>query len=159
MRYGDDVHIYLPSLIAPPPKTSTSNEPEKCRTDTDENTGRTDATGAPLKEIISVDYDFKNKKLRKLSTYDAASSATLLRQEKLKVSIRQHAGNIVVTFSGYENNPWVISRKDIDLSSTPINVPISESQVNYKTVQMLIPFGRIAIMEGNLFHGGSEHKG
>jgi len=135
----------------PPPRTSTSNEPEKCRTDTDEDTGRTNVGGTPLKEIISIDFDVlgRNKKLRKLSTYDAASSATLLRQEKLKVSIRQHAGNIVVTFSGYENNPWVISRKDIDLTSTPVGVPISESQVNYKTVQMLIPFGRIAIMGGN----------
>lgn len=138
-----------PSQDEEPEKTNNSKDVEKCVTESD-NVGRSDSEGSSfLKEIITVENDIKNKVLRKLSTYDGASSATLLGQDKLKIAVRQHAGNIVVIFSGYEDKPWVISRKDIDLTSTPVNVPVSESQISYKTVQMLIPFGRIALMGGN----------
>jgi len=140
----------------PPAKTNSSDEITKCRTEEGASAGqgsRDSSSETPLKEVVTASVG-KNQTIRKLSTYDGASSATLLnRNEKLRLMIRQHGGNIVVTFSGLENQPWVISRKDIDESATPISqevdIPISESQVVYKTVQMLIPFGQIAIMGGN----------
>lgn len=106
-----------------------------------------------FKEVITVQFDDQFPVLRKLSTY-AISSKTLLDRESLKISIRQHSGNIVVTFSGHEDTPWVITRTDIDLEKTPLstpkeNKPLSESQVVYKTKKMLIPFGQIALMGGN----------
>jgi hypothetical protein len=147
----------------PPARETDSDEVQPCRTGADETQSSRDVDlGGQLKEVTVAKLAL-SPVLRKLSTYDAASSATLLGMEKLKVTVRQHAGHIVVTFAGFENNPWVISRKDIDPAKTPISielpdadggttsydVPVNESQVSYKTVQMLIPFAQIAIMGGN----------
>jgi len=141
---------------SPPAKTKDSGNTPICDTSGGESSGgsRGDSSPSPLKEVTVAKLG-KDKVIRKLSTYDGASSSSLLRQDKLKINIRQHSGNIVVTFSGQEDRPWVISRKDIDPSSTPITnegqapVPVSESQIKYKMVQMLIPFAQIAIMGGN----------
>lgn len=143
---------------SPPAEDKNDGGVPQCSTIGGETRGgrsRTDNPSiTPLKEVTIATLG-KEKIIRKLSTYDAESSYSLLNQDKLRVNIRQHGGNIVVVFSGKEDRPWVISRKDIDPSLTPITeenqapIPISDSQVQYKTVQMLIPFSQIAIMGGN----------
>jgi hypothetical protein len=56
------------------------------------------------KEIVS----------RRLSTYDV-SSRELMQQDYLTVTVRNHNGKMIVTFSGHEENPWVIDRYDYDI--------------------------------------------
>ena len=143
----------------PPARSNSSDEIPKCSTN-EQSGGSRQALDesaffepTPLKEVITASVG-KNPTLRKLSTYEGASSLTLLKKnEKLRIMVRQHGGNIVITFSGFESQPWIVSRKDIDESATPISqgidIPISESQVVYKAVSMLIPFGQIALMGGN----------
>lgn len=142
--------------VTSPAPSNNSEEVEECRTESSSG-------GDPVSDVnnqnplteVTIAQLGTEPTLRKLSTYDGASSANLLKQEKLRVTVRQHAGNLVITFSGFEDSPWVISRKDIDISKTPITVaesspiPVNESQVSYKTVQMLIPFSQVAIMGGN----------
>jgi len=151
--------IYESSSITQeePKKNNNSSEVFPCSTDSESDSGqgaRTDQNNSPLKEIVIASVG-KEPILRKLSTYEGVNSLSLIKQEKLKISIRQHSGNIVVVFSEHENNPWVISRKDIDPATTPITTedgplnPVGESNVVYKTIQMLIPFGQIALMGGN----------
>lgn len=57
---------------------------------------------------------------RKLSTFDIPCN-TLLTKEELRVTVRNYMGRIVVTFSGYENHPWIIERED------PITIGTSSS--------------------------------
>tara|TARA_B100001778_G_scaffold334404_1_gene345626 strand:+ start:24979 stop:28476 length:3498 start_codon:yes stop_codon:yes gene_type:complete len=90
--------------------------------------------------------------LRRLATYRGANSKRLLEQENLRVTVRQHLGRIVVTFSGYEDNPWIIERSDLtprpDLDSA--EDAQSESDFISERVPMIIPNGRVALMGGNI---------
>jgi len=130
---------------SPPPAKSTSSDIKKCSDDT----GSGGDVQYSLREVTVVEYP-KYPILRKLSTYDSASSLTLLKQDKLRITVRQHGGDIVITFSNHENNPWVISRKDLSANALPAGQPITESQVSYDSVRMLISPSQIALMGGNL---------
>ena len=96
----------------------------------------------------------KNKMLRRLNTFEAAHSSTLMQQERLKVNIRQHDDKIIITFSQYEKNPWIISRKDIASSSVSSpSKPSTENDITYESVRMIIPSAPIAIMGGGIKSG------
>lgn len=90
--------------------------------------------------------------LRRLSTYRGASCKNLLNQRSLRVTVRQHLGRIIVTFSGHEDNPWIIERADLtprpELDSA--DDAQSESDFTSERVPMIIPQGRIALMGGNV---------
>ena len=135
------------SSDSPPPSPCASDSADTNPSESSDNNGN---DSGRMTEVSVIEVP-KKVYLRRLSTYEAASSATLLTKDKLKISVRQHAGNIVVTFSGYENSPWVISRKDIDPNSSPKpGVPITESQISYQPIRMVIPNKQIALMGGNI---------
>lgn len=95
-----------------------------------------------------------NPVLRKLSTYQWERSDTLMNQESLRITVRQHLGRIIITFSGHEDQPWIISRSD--LIPTPggqdpesSDEEDTEVEMQFRSVPMLIPAGKIAVMGGN----------
>jgi hypothetical protein len=143
------------------PKTSSSSsESQSCVNEESSNNQSkiSDSKGEDdqrLSEVSIIEIP-KKEYLRRLGTYDIVNSLTLLQQKKLKISVRQHGPNIVVVFSGYENHPWVISRKDIDPnSSASPGTPVTESQISYKPMRMIIPASQIALMGGNIKCGFS----
>jgi len=92
------------------------------------------------------------KKLRRLSTYRAATGRTLFRDRTLRVQVRQHLGKIIVTFSGQEDNPWIIERSDLE--PRPSNeegcTPSTIQDFATTKVPMVIAPAPIAIMGGNI---------
>jgi len=92
-----------------------------------------------------------SKKLRRLSTYRGATGRSLMEQENLRVTVRQHLGRLVVTFSGYEDNPWVISRADLTPreDNEKDEEPKTEEDFLQERVPMVIAPAPIAIMGGN----------
>jgi len=133
----------------PPAPSRDASSPRDCAESTDQAKPGASTDNGRLGEFLVVENP-EDLVLRKLGTYDGASSLTLLKQDKLRVSIRQHGGNMIVTFSGHEDNPWVVSRKDLDPNSTPSGQPVTESQVAYNVIRMQIPEAQIAIMGGNI---------
>tara|TARA_B100000614_G_scaffold262909_1_gene300829 strand:+ start:311794 stop:315429 length:3636 start_codon:yes stop_codon:yes gene_type:complete len=87
--------------------------------------------------------------LRRLSTYTLVSSKQLMDQERLRVTVRQHLGKIIVMFSGYEDNPWVISRFDLTEVPEPGEDPEGDAEPRPEQIPMIIPASQIAVMGGN----------
>lgn len=81
------------------------------------------------------------KKCRVLSVYNELSTNALFSSENIVISVRNQLGRIIITFSGHENNPWVISRQD--------NNP---SAYNFSKVLMpvIVPAGKVRIHGGNI---------
>lgn len=77
-------------------------------------------------------------KCRSISEYKQVRSESLLSQEDLQVSVRNHLGKLVVTFSGHEGNPWIISRRDLGETG------------EIETIKMYVPAGKIRILGGNI---------
>ena len=50
-----------------------------------------------------------NGKSYRLGAYNAISGKDLLEQIKFRMTLRNHLGKIVISFSGLEDNPWIIS--------------------------------------------------
>jgi len=77
------------------------------------------------------------KKCRVLSVYENLVCDDLFKQD-FALSVRNHLGRMVVTFQGYEGDPWVITRKDNDQTKrdfskiiVPMVVPASSRQIIY----------------------------
>jgi len=93
---------------------------------------------------------------RRLSTFDGdkgVSCKQLMDQETLRLSVRCHLGKLIITFSGHENNPWIISRADLvdknaradrDQNAVPPPLDIVE-----KSIPIVIPSKSIQIGGGN----------
>ncbi len=65
--------------------------------------------------ILTSSEDWKYiRKCRVLSEYEHVSGDELFRKETFQFSVRNHLGRLVITFSGYEGSPWVITRLDND---------------------------------------------
>ncbi len=69
-----------------------------------------------------------------LSTYEEFKGDYLFKRDSFTISVRNHLGKLVITFSGHEAKPWVISQ-----------MPIGDGDVNY----MVVPAAPIAIWGGN----------
>lgn len=59
----------------------------------------------------------KEFKCRVLSEWNVTSSDTFFNMDGFTFSVRNVMGRIVVTFSGYEDQPWIITRQDPDFPS------------------------------------------
>jgi len=71
--------------------------------------------------------------------YKGVSSEELLNKSEFRVSVRNHIGDIIVTFSGYEHAPWRIRRFDHNADmSNKVRVP------------MVVPIQSVAIHGGNI---------
>lgn len=53
------------------------------------------------------------RKARVLSTYEGATTDALFTGEEFRIAVRHHLGKLIITFQGYESQPWVIARKDV----------------------------------------------
>lgn len=80
-------------------------------------------------------------KCRQLSQYDTVSCDSLFSRERLRVSVRNHLGRMVVTFEGHEGNPWIITRMD--------HVP-HRTDFSKRLVPMVVPASRLRIHGGNM---------
>jgi len=95
----------------------------------------------------------RDKISKRLSTYKDVSSKDLMDQNTLRVTVREHLGQFVITFNGHEDNPWIISRTDLvptslnSSSSSSTSAPTSVSEIN---VPMEIAAQPIQIGAGNL---------
>lgn len=87
--------------------------------------------------------------LRRLGRYKYVSSRKLMEQDKLKITFHQHLGKLVIIFSQYENQPWVISRTDMTPVPSANGDPDSDEDFQTETVPIVIPKKRIALMGGN----------
>ena len=81
------------------------------------------------------------KKCRELSVYPHVKCDQLFRQKDFRVNVRNHLGRIVITFEGYEGQPWVISRRDNDPRKTDF------SKVN---IPMVVPSAFMRLHGGNI---------
>jgi len=59
------------------------------------------------------------KDFSRLSTYDGFRPKDLLEQDKLIVKVQNYMGKIIITFSGYEDTPWVVQRYDMERRHRP----------------------------------------
>jgi hypothetical protein len=64
-----------------------------------------------------------------------------MEQDVLRVTVRQHLGRIVITFSGKEDRPWVISREDLTERPALDNAEDTQSEPDFvsERVPMIIP--------------------
>lgn len=126
--------------------TDTANGEVDCQVSTGDTSNKQNAdSGGNTTKV-----EFSNSvTLRRLSRYNQASSSDLLKQEQLRVTVRQHLGKIVVTFSGFENDPWIISRSDLTPVPEAGDSPDSDEDFQTEKVPMIIPNKRIALMGGN----------
>jgi len=83
-------------------------------------------------------------KLRVLSEFDLSFDELLSKEQELKIQIRNHMGDIIITFNGVEQ-PWRISRTDF--------VRDNNKKVVEKRVPMVIPNGTMKIHGGNMTVG------
>jgi len=88
----------------------------------------------------------KRMKLRCLGEYSQASVDDLLGQDHLAISVRQHLGELIITFSNFEHAPWRVIRSDVQWDN-------NSNQVVDKKVPMVIPGGVIRVHGGNMTMG------
>ena len=81
------------------------------------------------------------KKCREISVYPHVKCDQLFRQKDFRVNVRNHLGRMVVTFEGYEGQPWVISRQDNDPRKTDFSKII---------IPMVVPSALMRLHGGNI---------
>lgn len=86
---------------------------------------------------------------RKLGTYDI-SCKELMDQDNLRVTVRNHLGRIVVTFSGHEDNPWVIERTDYRSGGQSSQNDPAQNDFPTEFKPMIVPEAPIQIGGGNM---------
>jgi hypothetical protein len=84
------------------------------------------------------------KKCRVLGLCDFISCDALFQQEKIQFAVRNHLGKIIITFQGYEDQPWVIERLDTEPFKSHGEKPEKLPS------PMVVPPGRVRIHGGNL---------
>lgn len=81
----------------------------------------------------------KNDTTYHLSTYKGVSGAELIeKKDSFRMTVRNHLGRIIITFSGYENNPWIIE-----------NIRLSDDDYS----ALVVPKDQISIWGGNIQSG------
>lgn len=87
------------------------------------------------------------KKAREISTYNGFLSDELFRRKEFGVSVRNHLGRLVITFDGFQSNPWVITRLDNDPTKfnfdkilRPMVVPSTSMRIHGGNISCLINF-------------------
>lgn len=82
------------------------------------------------------------KKCRQIGEpYAHVKCDQLFRQKDFRINVRNHLGRLVITFEGYEGNPWVISRLDNDPRL---------ANGTKKLIPMVVPSAPVKIHGGNI---------
>jgi len=81
-----------------------------------------------------------------IGEYTGANGDILLSSKNLHIGIRSHLGKIVITFSGYESDPWIITNSTIGSSSLSDD---ASSRI------LIVPEGKIALWGGSIVAGFS----
>ncbi len=140
---NDPTDINLPSQTETEGQTADGDEgQEDCN---DQQASENTNSGGQTTSASPV----KRPTLRKLSTFSIPSDQ-LIKQNKLRISVRNHMGKIVVTFSGYEDNPWVISRFDLTAGNLSPEDVETIDDLQTEKVWMVVPRERMRVMGGNL---------
>ncbi len=84
------------------------------------------------------------RKCRELDVFQSFICDELFRKKDFRITVRNHLGRIVVTFEGYEDNPWVITRRDNDPTSVNFDKIL---------VPMVVPAAPMRIHGGNISCG------
>jgi hypothetical protein len=87
---------------------------------------------------------------RTLGIYDGVSSKDLMEKDVLRIQVRQHLGSLVITFSGYEGQPWVVSRHDPVIIVGRDEWSNDPKDYEEKPTPMLIAPSTISLYGGNL---------
>ena len=86
---------------------------------------------------------------RKISSWKVVTGKTLIeKKDGLRVSVRNHMGSLIVTFSGYEDRPWVIDRYDYEEGDSSFEA-LTEDKLKIKRIPIIVPESKIAIHSGN----------
>lgn len=94
---------------------------------------------------------------RKLSTYKI-SSQTLMDRDSMRMTVQNVMGSIIITFDGFESEPWIISRSDYEIDDALLedesedddeDDPITENYAEM-AVPMMVPPTPIRIFGGHL---------
>ena len=95
----------------------------------------------------------ENPVSRRLGTFRDVTCKQLMEQENLRITVRNHFGKLIITFSGYEGTPWIVSRTDYEKKITATGTE-SKSDVpvtpELKSVSMYVPATPIQIGAGNM---------
>jgi len=81
------------------------------------------------------------KQCRELSVYNNVSCNELFKKDSFRVTVRNHLGRLVITFEGYEGDPWIVQRLD--------NEPGQYDFVK-TIVPMVVPAAKMKIHGGNM---------
>lgn len=104
------------------------------------------------KKTIAVGYPLE-KISRKLSVYDAVSGGELINADRFTITVMARLGRLVITFSGYEETPWIIERNDLDVQKCYEDY--GKVKLAYQFIPMSIEDKPIRIGAGNLMSGFS----
>lgn len=101
-------------------------------------------------EVVPV----ANTSSRRLSVFQDVSCKQLLGRDTLRITVRNHMGNIVITFGGYEGKPWIISRTDlVEKKKSGEDDKIDIKNIQEKPVSMIVPAGKLRIGCGHMKSG------
>lgn len=112
-----------------------------------------------LKQGISLNPDLPDggfkflKKCRQIDVYEHLKCDQLFRQKDFRIFVRNHLGRLVVTFEGYEGQPWVIRRVDNDPRHLdfrkifiPIVVPSAPVRIHGGNISCAVNFSPVEYM-------------
>ncbi len=80
-------------------------------------------------------------KSRVIAEYEGVTADSILSAGDTYVAVRNYLGKLVITFKGYENNPWVITRRDRVRNSLNNDKEI---------VPCIVPHGYLRLHGGNI---------
>lgn len=99
----------------------------------------------PDRLVSGTDLDINKftfiKKCRVLSEFPGIKVDELLRKPDFRFTVRNNLGRLIITFEGYESNPWVINRLDHDPAAFNFSKIL---------VPMVVPAAKMRIHGGNI---------
>ena len=84
-----------------------------------------------------------------LGSYDLSGS-TLLLQDVLRMSVRNHLGKIIITFSGHEDAPWIIEENIQSTQSKNTSKKINFSDTKTPPPLAIVPKSYLTIYGGSI---------
>ena len=83
----------------------------------------------------------------KLSEFNGSSGLALLKQQRLRITVRNYLGSLVLIFNGQENNPWIIDSQNL-LNGRPLQTGMNNKGSGGTTDST--SGGALYILGGNL---------
>lgn len=81
------------------------------------------------------------RKCREIAVFENLSCNELFKKKNFRVTVRSHLGRLIITFEGYEDQPWIVQRKDNDPRSVKFDKVL---------IPMVVPSGLVRLHGGNI---------